>query len=358
MRSQRTLVVLLCGFVLLLFALLIAFNHGKPRLLVLHSFSEDGHWEGLFNQGVQRALAANREPLAVRWQYMSFTEIDVQTDAEWAAASARARAVVKSWQPDVILIVGEEAQQWMGYRYVSDDARAQRVVYATAEDPQRFGYAGAANVTGVREMLPLAQVQDLLAALHTGPRRIQAIGVADPTGEVESAQVQAFGWQPHTLLPVVLARDYAQWQQAVRDAAEQADVLLVLSFGGLPRSTTDARAVDALEVARWTERNAVPLTIGVREGYALGGGAIAIAPSAEALGEQAGRLALQAMPGNPLPPPQFTQDFVVGLHLQQLQRRGYQLPGIYEQAARAAHLLFREAEPADAGRDQAAGAQR
>jgi len=43
MKAQRSLAALLCAFVLLLLGLLVAFNHGKPRLLILHSFAEDGH---------------------------------------------------------------------------------------------------------------------------------------------------------------------------------------------------------------------------------------------------------------------------------------------------------------------------
>ncbi|QXL84369.1 hypothetical protein [Comamonas sp. NLF-1-9] len=344
---RRILIACLCTFVLLLFALLIAFNHAKPRLLVLHTFSEDGHWEQLFDRGVQRALAGNRQPLAVRWHYMSFSSAEVQSNAEWQAASARARAVITSWKPDVVLIVGEEAQQWLGYRYVSDDPRAQRLVYATAEDPQRFGYPGAANVTGVRELLPLAQIRDLLAVLEARPLRIQALGMADPTGEVERDQVQAFDWQDHRLAPVRLVETYAQWQQAVREAEGQADVLLVLSFAGMPRSAREPGVVDSLEVARWTEANARPLPISVRERFVQGGGALAIAPSAEGLGEQAGRLALQALRDATLPAPQDSEDFAVGVGLQPLARRGYRLPGIYVQAARAAQLLFRDiSEPA------------
>ena len=345
MKAQRILVACLCAFVLLLLTLLIAFNHSKPRLLVVHSFSEDGHWEGLFDKGVQRALAANREPLAVRWHYMSFTGTDVRTDAEWAAASARARAVIDSWKPDVILFVGEEAQQWVGHRYASQDSHAPRLVYATGEDPQRFGYTDAANVTGVRELLPLKQIHEVLSVLGLRQPRIQALGIADPTGEVERDQVQSFDWQPGTLLPVRLVRDYAAWQQAVRDAASDADVLLVLSFGGLPRSGGDPAAVDPLEVARWTELNATPFAISARERFAEGGGALAIAPSADALGEQAGQLALHALPRNPLPPPETSLDYAVALRPERLARRGHTLPEIYVQAARAAHLLFREPAP-------------
>ncbi|QEA12410.1 hypothetical protein [Comamonas flocculans] len=348
MTPRRILVACLCAFVLLLFALLIAFNHAKPRLLVLHTSSEDGNWEQLFDGGVRRALAGNRQPLAVRWHYMSFSDAEVQSSAEWQAASARARAVVNSWKPDVLLIVGEEAQQWLGYRYVSEDPRAQRLVYATGEDPQRFGYPGAANVTGVRELLPLAQIRDLLEVLEGRPLRIQALGMADPTGEVERDQVQAFDWQRHLLAPVQLVDTYAQWQQAVRDADGKADVLLVLSFAGMPRSAGEPGVVDSLEVARWTEANAGPLAISVRERFVQGGGALAIAPSAEGLGEQAGRLALRSLHDAALPAPQDSEDFAVGVGLQPLARRGYQLPGIYVQAARAAQLLIRDA-PKPAG---------
>ncbi len=345
MKAQRSLAALLCAFVLLLLGLLVAFNHGKPRLLILHSFAEDGHWEQLFDQGVQRALAVNRQPLAVRWHYMSFTGTDVQTSAEWAAASARARAVIDSWKPDVILLVGEEAQQWVGHRYVGETPQDPRLVYATSEDPRRFGYVGAANVTGVRELLPLAQIRQVLTDLESRHLRIQALGMADPTGEAERDQVQAFDWQSSTLLPTVLARDYAAWQQAVTDAARRADVLLVLSFSGMPRSGSDPATVDALEVAQWTEQHAAPLAISVRERFAQGGGALAIAPSAEALGEQTGRLALRALPRHALPPPEESQDFAVALRPERLARRGYKLPDIYVQAARAAQLLFREPEP-------------
>lgn len=342
MKTPRMLVLCLCGFLLLLSGLLIAFNHAKPRLLVLHSYSESGSWEQRFNQGVQNVLDANRLPIATRWHYMSFGYSEVQSDADWMAAGDRARAVIQSWKPDVILIVGEEAQQWLGSRYASQDPKGQRMVYAMSEDPQRFGYVNAANVTGVREMLPLAQVREVLNRLQLHQPRILALGMDDPTGEAESEQVRNFDWAPGKLLPVQQVKDYAAWQQAVTDAADQADVLLILSFAGLPRSATDPGFVDPLEVALWTERHARPLPISLRARFVQGGGALAISPSTSALGEQATRLALLAMPGQPLPAVQASEDFAVGLRPQRLAERGYQLPDIYVQTARASRLLFRE----------------
>ena len=62
MNATRLRWLLACAFCLLLLAALVAFNHQKPRLLVLHSYAESGRWEGQFNRGVQRALALEPHP--------------------------------------------------------------------------------------------------------------------------------------------------------------------------------------------------------------------------------------------------------------------------------------------------------
>lgn len=340
MNRQRIILGCAACFMLLLFAALAGFNHLKPRLVILHTFSEDGHWEQLFNEGVHRALERNRKPIAVSWHYMNFSDTEAQSDAEWAAAATRARSVISLWQPKVLLIVGEEGQEWVGRHYVSTDPNDRGIVYATGEDPQRFGYTADTNVTGVHEILPLAQILEILTQLNTAPLRVQALGIADPTGEFERHQVLAMDWQPHQLLSVKLVDDYEQWRAAVQHAANQADVLLVLSSGGLRRSKSSSMPVSSEELISWTARNSKPLAIGVRESFVKNGGLLTVAPSAEAFGNQAATLALQALADGPLPAPRDSLDFVVGMRPAQLAARGYTLPSIYLQAARAVHLLY------------------
>ncbi len=362
--KNRLATVFASVFVLLLLALLVAFNHQKPRVLILHSFSESGQWETAVNTGIQRELARNREPIAVRWRYMALSPH--MNAKQWAAAAQRSRATIDSWRPDVLVAIGEEAQDYVGRHYAGRPG--PRLVYAMGEDPASFGYAGAPNVTGVHEALPLAQIVELLRHLDRPPPReglspqdgaspqdrppprdrpslrIRALGIDDPTGHAERQQVQDFDWGPHRLLGVELVPDFQAWQEAVRAAAQDADVLLVLSFGGLPKAPGDPGEADGLLVAGWTEHESRPLAIGVRESFVAGGGALAVVPSPYGLGEQAAREALATLAairhGEPPPAPEDSLDFQIALRPGRLAARGVELPAIYVQAARATQSLY------------------
>lgn len=327
-------------FLLLLFGSMLAFNHQKPRMLILHSFTEDGPWESAVDGGIRRELAKNRQPISTRWHYMSFGS--EMNERQWAAAAQDSRHVIDRWRPDVLVAIGEEAQDYVGRHYANRSDL--RLVYAMGEEPASFGYAQAANVTGIREMLPLAQIVDVLGHLKQPALRIRALGMDDPTGHAERQQVQDFSWGPHRLAGVQLVANYGAWQDAVRAAARDADVLLVLSFRGLPQRAGDPRPVDDKLLADWTERNSKPLAIGVRESFVAGGGALAVVPAADGIGEQLTRQALtvlrEARRGGPLPPPEGNIDFQIALRPERLAARQLELPAIYTQAARASHTLY------------------
>lgn len=339
------------AFMLVLGALLITFNHAKPRLLVLHSYAEGGRWEQAFNAGLKQVLEANRQPIALRWEYMTFVVGEQPSPAEWAAAAQRTHSLIERWKPDVLLAVGEEAQDWVARHYAhpadtNTPPKKPRVIYATGEDPERFGYPNAVNVSGVHELLPLPALLELLTQLglaQDGKRlRIHALGVDDPTGHAERDQVQAFDWGRHHKAKVTLASDYAAWQQAVHGSGD-ADILLLLSYVGLPQQAGEPSTVPVATQIGWTVQHARPLVLGMRTSFVEDGGALALAPAPDGLGAQAGALALQALlqPGT-LPAGQAGRDFNVAVRPALLQQRHLVLPEIYLQAARAAHGLVLE----------------
>ncbi|MEO8837550.1 MAG: hypothetical protein ABI351_02430 [Herbaspirillum sp.] len=336
----RSRLFLASVFVLLLLALLTSFNHQKPRVLFLHSFSEEGVWEQAVDDGIRRELAKNRTPIASRWHYLSYADQDGTIN--WRAAASRARHAIDAYQPDVLVMIGEEAQQYVGRQYVNHPSL--RLVYAMGEDPALFGYVGVNNVTGVRETLPLAPLLELLQNLKRPTLRVRVLGMDDATGQAERQQVQNFSWGAHQLLGVELVKDYPSWQAAVRRANLDADVLLVLSFTGLPRSASDPRPKEAAAISHWTEYASKPLVIGVRDSFVTGGGALAVVPSPEGLGQQVAHQALLALAGTrrggALPPPTESVDFQISMRPERLAARKVVLPVLYVQAARAAHSLY------------------
>lgn len=332
--------LILAGLLIIsLFAAMTAFNHQKPRILVLHSYTETGLWEQALNRGIQSELSKNLAPISVRWHYMSFTNEVGKTD--WDDAGKQARQIIGSYRPDILMSIGEEAQEYVGRHYANQ--ADMRIVYATSEDPARYSYLTASNVTGVKEVLPLAQIVEMLHQLGRPSLRIRVLGMDDPTGRAEREQVQEFSWSPHRLIGVQLTPNFSEWKTAVRAAAQDADVLIVLSFNGLPVSTTNPRPVDNGLLATWTEHESKPLVIGIRVPFVAGGGALAVVPSAEGMGAQLARQTLGLLklgPGNALPPPQDSVDFLIALRPGRLAARKVTLPAIYTQAARASHTLF------------------
>ncbi len=337
--KNRLAVVCAGILVVLLLSLLVVFNHQKPRLLILHSFSEDGAWEKAFDAGFRKELARNLEPNSVRWHYMLFSQH--LSTRRWMAASRRSREMIDGWNPDVVVTVGEEAQEFVGRHYAGSPA--PRLVYAMGEEPAEFGYPSARNVTGVLESLPLDQVLEITRFLGR-PVRIRALGINDPTGRAEARQVRDFDWGPDRLLGVDLVNDYVDWQTAVQAAGQDADVLLVLSTGGLPKAPGSAEDVETAVLADWTERTSKPLVIGSRESFVAGGGALAVVPSARGLGEQAAHQALLALQsvrsGQPLPAPEANRDYLIALRPDLLAARSLALPDIYFQSARASNSLY------------------
>lgn len=338
--KNRAVLVFASLFTVLLFTLLVTFNHQKPRVLIIHSFPESVPWVAEVNTGIERALARNREPLALRWRYMSFS--GDMSIAQWAASGRRSRAAIELWEPDVVLVVGEDAQDHVGRYYTVADS--PRLVYAMTEDPEIFGYPSAGHITGVHETLPLSQIVELLHHVGGPPLRIRAVGIDDPTGRAEGQQVAGFDWSPHRFVGLDLVSDLGGWQDAVRAAGDDTDVLVVLSFEGLRRAPGAPEAVDRAFIANWTETESRPLAVGVRESFVAGGGAMAVIPSPTGLGEIAARKTLEVLSsirrGTPLPQPEDSLEFQIALRPERLARRGIALPALYAQAARASQSLY------------------
>lgn len=216
-----------------------------------------------------------------------------------------------------------------------------KVVFSSIDrDPAVYGYTTARNVTGIVEHLPLAPLRDTVTALRPGqPARIAVIGMPDETGIGEMLQVQAFDWAPHRLMTQASPSDFAAWKAAVEQLQGQADVLIVLSFNGLPASAQSRRMATMTEVATWTEQHAKPLPIGIGTSYVENGGGVAIAPSPQEMGEVAMRQALDCTRRGPngethRPAIAHNVRYRVAANETALTRRGVVLHSIYLEAAR------------------------
>ena len=333
--------LLIGAFLLGFIGLLGSFNANKPRILVLHSFDQDSSWVRNVNLGMQETLRHNRRPVAVQWHYLGFDR-KLRQDQRNSAAVEAHRAIARI-DPQILIAVDDESNHHVARYYIGRNQ--PKVLFVSIDQsPEYYGYAGAGNVTGIAERLPLAAVRDVLLETHPGQSlRIAALGVSNDTGRAELAQVQAFDWTPHRLMAAETLGSFAEWQGFISRLAGQADALLVLSYDGLERSNQEHQAIAGAEIAGWIETNAQPLPLGIRAEYVQDGGGLSFSSSPVAFGEKAMKLALNwldAPAGAAAPPVTASTHFQVSLRPARLATRGVELPVIYAEAARIGESYF------------------
>jgi hypothetical protein len=327
-KVPKLLLIVAC---LLSFLLLLGtFNGSKPRILVLHSGQQDSPWVREVDRGMREALAANRRPVSVEWDYLDISA----PGADQRVQQAQAQRAVGRIDPAVLIAVDDEANLLVARDYVG---RAEpRILYVSLDRPPAdYGYVGAPNVSGIAERLPFQAVKEAITALNPGVTpSVSIIGVDNVTGRAEMAQAQAFDWGPVTVDAARLVSAAEGWREFV-SGASNSDVLVVLSCRDLPED--DGAVFTAAEASRWTQENSRALPIGTQVDFVENGGALSISPDPDDYGRTAIRLALdwlddRTTPGPP--PPVESNHFAVSIRTDALNRRGVILPPIYVEAAR------------------------
>ena len=334
--------VLIGSFAVLFLLLLGGFNANKPRIVVLHSFDQNDSWVSDIDAGINQVLAKNRRPISVQWYYMGMENKPLLNQQNTAAIDAK--RFIDLEDPDILIAIDDESSALVARDYVGRD-RPKILFVSIDQAPEKYGYTGAKNVSGIAEIMPLAAIKDALQAIWPKqPLRIAALGTQSVTGLAELKQVNSFDWKPHRLATAQTVGDFGQWQTAVNASAAQADVLLVLNDEGMVRSTTEAQIVAGNEVTQWTQANSKPLPVGMHSSFVVDGGGLMFSPSSTDYGQKSMQLALEWLdaPANAPPPPVLTSaHFHVGIRAVPLQARGIKLPPIYVEAARIGKSYFK-----------------
>ncbi|MBP9712064.1 MAG: hypothetical protein KBD60_00050 [Sterolibacterium sp.] len=347
MRS-RLETLLIAVFLVGSVGLLAWFNLSKPRILILHSYDQGYSWVKDVNAGIRRVLD-QRGDYTVRWYYLD-TKRHPWPDFKDNAGLA-ARRMIDEMQPEVILAVDDDAQNYVSRHYLNHPHI--RIVFAGVNNaPGNYGFDRARNVSGILERLPLDALKEtlLIAAQRGGlpmpmPLRIRFIGDRSETVLGDEKTFSGHDWSPFIVQPSRLVDTWPEWQQAVAEAATDTDVLITSNYRKLLRATDDPRLLPPAEVIGWTEAHARPFFIGTNAFFAEDGGMLAIGTSPYEQGEVAARLAVEAIDAipqsQPMPRPfSATRQFVVALRGSALHARHFNLPRVYEASARASNKYF------------------
>ncbi|MGD0282388.1 MAG: ABC transporter substrate binding protein [Dissulfurispiraceae bacterium] len=333
-------------FIVILVAAIIYHNVHKPRLLILHSYDEGYAWVRDINAGLRRVLKSRGNRYFVRWYYLD-TKRHPETEHKKSAGLV-ARRMIDDWQPDVIIAMDDDAQEYVAKYYINKPG-ISIVFGGVNEEPETYGYQKADNVTGILERLPLEAVKEglLTFSAKNGKRglvRSFFIGDTSETMVGDEKWIKSFRWDPVRLIGTKLVDTLDEWKAAVRQASRSADYILTSNYRRIYRVRGEKELVPPKEMIDTTlSLSRIPV-IGLNAFFAEDGGMLAIGTSPLEQGETAADMAVDILEkrrsAGHMPIVTSTQA-VVAIRESRLKKSGFAVPKIYEACARAANYFFK-----------------
>lgn len=345
MKKKFKIESIIIGLFLLASLILFTwFNMSKPSILILHSYDKSYAWTRDINVGINRVLN-NSYLYQVRWYYMDtkrhpFPEYK-------ASAGIAARKVVEKMQPDVIIAFDDDVQKYVT-RYFLDDPKIKIVFSGVNNEASDYGFDKAGNATGVLERIPLAAIRETLQIAGNfkslgRPVRLAMLGDKSESVSGDIKQVQSFDWSPVQLSTIQRVDSWPAWQAKVEELGKQVDIIMLTGYRRLHRSASDKSLVPPHEVVEWTDAHSRVPVISGNGFFTEEGGMLAIGTSPYEQGELAAEKALQIILEGKQPkqlPIVSSNQFIVTMNGGKMKARGFELPKVYEAAARTGNKYY------------------
>lgn len=335
---NRLRLILISLFLAASVVVVVAYNLHKPRVLVLQSYDLTYPWTREVSVGLHRVLDEHSH-FAVRWFYMDTKRHPWKEFKQKMGLSARQS--IDRWNPDVIIAVDDDAQEFVTRHYVNHPGI--KIVFAGVNGGvEPYGFAGAGNVTGIFERKDLPALKEALLALRwqrqaAGPLRVVHIGDTSSSVEHDDHYMREFDWRPLVNLPSRKLGTFDDWKAAVLEVQGKTDFILTTNYRKISRSAANTTLVPPEEVVAWTVANSHVPVVGTNGFFVEDGGELAIGTSPFEQGEVAARMAVKLLGGQVAKdiPHASTRQFVVYMRSARLHQRGMELPPLYEAFARA-----------------------
>ncbi len=268
----------------------LALNTREP-IRILHVMSYHATWS--WNRDQFNAFQESLGDLNVEYRVY---EMDTKrrSDPSWKEeAGAQARALIDSWQPDLVYANDDNAQEYVVRPYARNDVPF--VFSGVNADPSRYGFDRRSNVTGILEQEHILQTLHLIREIAPNVRRIAVLMDDDPTWIGVSARLRAAVADLPDLEVVSwdTLRTFEEYRQKVEAYQETVDALAVLGVFALKDEQGNNTPFE--EVLRWTAANSRLPDFSFWGSRVELGTLAAVAVSAQAQGRAAGELAREIL---------------------------------------------------------------
>ena len=218
---------------------------------ILHIMSYHTPWE--WTESLTDGFKAGLDGLNLDYQVV---EMDTKRNSseDWKQKKTReAKAMIASFQPDLIYTTDDNAQKYVAKDYV--DSATPIVFAAVNSDPAAYNFTTAKNVAGVLEHEHFVETVKLLREVAPSVKTIAIVYDDDPTwAGVISRIKQKMGLLPEvTFVAFDKISTFNQYKQTVQKYQTQVDALGLLGVHTFKDSS--GKNVPWQDVLQWTAAN-------------------------------------------------------------------------------------------------------
>ncbi len=178
-----------------------------------------------------------------------------KSSEEWKQKVGKeARDLIDAWKPDLVYTTDDNAQEYVTKHYI--DGNIPFVFAGVNADPEKYGFVGTKNVTGVLEREHFVQTVTFLKEVAPGISRIAVIVDGDPTWEGVTGRMKetASIYLPHVqFISYDVIQTFDEYKEKVKAYQSKADALALLGI----HTFKDEKGsnVPWEEVLKWTADN-------------------------------------------------------------------------------------------------------
>lgn len=347
MKKSSLVSLAMSVFSLAVIVAVVWMSYNKPRVFILHSYSNDYIWTREVMVGIKRVMD-KQGWLHVRHHFMNTKKF--KSKEAHRRAGIAARGAVDKFKPDVLIAIDDYAQELVAKKYINHPTI--KIVFAGINGSiEPYGYHKADNVTGIVERKQVKAVKEAILLLaKSNPntskgKKIRILYLSDSafSAKRDSGEIDAYDWQPIDHLGSVHVSDFEQWREIVLKVHESTDFLLVSGYRKLPRSKGIEKFVPADEIMSWTEENSQVPVIGMNFFNTGDGAMLSVGVSPYEQGEIVSTMALDLLSGKKKIsdiPVKTSQQYVISLRNSAIKKRNMKVPKIFEAFARATNNYY------------------
>jgi hypothetical protein len=175
---------------------------------------------------------------------------DHPTEAWKEGMARRAMMRVESMHPEIVFLAGDHVAETLAPKLHNTAWRV--IFFDVKQQPRNYEFTVATNATGVHEEVAIGRLYALIKKLVPSARRVGVLAGDSPESRGVINQIRAHEDSQLAVSRVVTARHLAEWMKGVQELQDEADVLIIASYGSVLREPFGPEAVPPRELLELT----------------------------------------------------------------------------------------------------------